>query len=88
MLVPGATCPSGYGPLTSSWEACRDAAISLGNTGDSVAHVFYEYPWGTTRPQGCFQSDGNNRFHFNKGAGGNFIGTDKMLCTRQSMFHQ
>ena len=62
--VPGgtATCPAGYQPLTSSWEDCRDAAISLGYSGDAVAHVDYFASscglWGTNRPQGCFLSLG------------------------------
>jgi len=81
-LKPGATCSNGFKPMTSSWQDCRDAAISLGYTGDSVAHVDYNYNWGASRPQGCFQSNGNNRFHFNRGAGGSFQGTDKILCMR------
>ena len=72
-----------YTPITSSWKDCKTAAEELGFTGDSVAHVDYEYEWGSSRPQGCFQSDGNDRFHFNKGAGGNSIGDDKILCVGQ-----
>mmetsp|Transcript_18789 Transcript_18789/g.37424 ORF Transcript_18789/g.37424 Transcript_18789/m.37424 type:complete len:122 (+) Transcript_18789:75-440(+) len=80
LLVTGATCPDSYRPLTSSWVDCRDAAISLGFTGDTINHVDYKYPWGTGRPQGCFQSTGNNRFRFNTGAGGGYSGNDKILC--------
>ena len=84
--VPGgtATCPAGYQPLTSSWEACRDAAISLGFSGDAVAHVDYQATncglWGTSRPQGCFLTVDNGRFHFNCGAGGNHVAGDQMVC--------
>jgi len=80
-LNPGATCATGYQPLTSSWQDCLDAAVSLGYSGDAIGFVDYSYPWGADRPQGCFQSDGNNRFHFNTGAGGSYQGTDKILCT-------
>ena len=83
VLVPGATPPEGYKPLTSSWQDCRDAAISLGFHGDSVAHVDYKFPFGADRPQGCFRSTGNNRFHFNTGVGGGFQGTDQILCVRK-----
>ena len=64
-------------------DRCKIAAEKLGFTGDRVAHVDYKYEWGSSRPQGCFQSDGNDRFHFNKGAGGNSIGDDKILCVGQ-----
>ena len=73
-------CKNGYSPITSSWQDCKHAAEELGFSGDSVAYVDYDYDWGTSRPQGCFQSHENNRFHFNKGQGGNAIGTDKILC--------
>ena len=84
-LAPGAACPENYQPLTSSWEDCQAAAISLGFTGDSVSYVDYKYPWGAKRPQGCFRSTGNNRFHFNEGEGGIFEGTDAILCERKSV---
>jgi len=83
-LNKGATCNPGYIPLTSSWKDCELAAKALGFTGDSVNHVAYNYPWGTGRPQGCFRSNGNNRFHFNRGTGGSFKGTDMILCIPQS----
>ena len=79
-LVSGASCPSSYIPLTTSWEKCRDAAVLLGFTGDSVAHVDFKYNFGKSRPQGCFRSDGNGRFHFNRAAGGSFMGNDQILC--------
>lgn len=79
-LNPGPKCKTGYTPITSSWKDCKAAAKSLGFQGDSVAYVDYEYSWGTDRPVGCFQSDGNERFHFNKGSGGNAQGSDKILC--------
>merc|ERR1719510_2791979 len=82
-LRAGATCAEGYKPLTSSWQDCEEAARSMGFVGDSVNFVEYDYPWGTERPQGCFRSDGNNRFHFNRGAGGDFKGNDRILCIRK-----
>ena len=83
-LVGGATCPHRFVPLTGSWQECRDAARSLGFGGDAIAHVDYNLSggWGTKRPQGCFRSTGNRRFHFNTGAGGNFEGADEILCVQ------
>merc|ERR1719479_442946 len=73
-------------PLTSSWQDCEEAARSMGFVGDPVNFVEYDYPWGTKRPQGCFRSDGNNRFHFNRGAGGDFKGNDRILCIRKAKY--
>jgi len=84
-LNPGAACKSGYVPITSNWQDCKAAAESLGFSGDSVAYVDYSYAFGTDRPQGCFQSDGNGRFHFNTGTGGNFHGADAILCEQVAM---
>ena len=72
-----------YTPITTNWRDCKTAAEELNYTGDIVAHVDYDKNWGSSRPQGCFQSNGNNRIHFNKGSGGNSIGNDKILCVRQ-----
>merc|ERR1719510_2203191 len=82
-LRAGATCAEGYKPITSSWQDCEEAARSMGFVGDPVNFVEYDYPWGTKRPQGCFRSDVNNRFHFNRGAGGDFKGNDRILCIRK-----
>ena len=81
-LNDGATCKLKFRPITSNWKDCEIAARALGFTGDSLAHVDYEYPWGTQRPQGCFRGTGSGRFHFNKGLGGNFIENDQILCQR------
>ena len=81
-LIPGATCPNGYGPITSKWEDCRDAGKSLGYNENLFSFVFVPMDLGTERPQGCFQSDGSDLFLFNTGAGGNFMGTDKILCKK------
>merc|ERR1712110_202105 len=78
----GAKCKNGYSPITSSWQDCKHAAEELGFSGDSVGYVDYDFSWGTDRPQGCFQSYENNRFHLNKGQGGNAKGTDKILCKK------
>ena len=79
-LNPGATCNTGFTPLATSWQDCYTAAVALGFTGDSIGYVDYDGGWGTTKPEGCFESDGNGRIHFNRGSGGNFVGTDKILC--------
>ena len=84
MLVPEPVCPEGYKPLTSSWQDCRAAAISLGFSADSVAPMDYRYEWGEEdRPQGCFQSTGNYRFHFNTGPGGSIEASFQILCVRK-----
>jgi hypothetical protein len=82
VLVRGAACPAGYQPLTSSWQDCRDAAAALGLRGDALGFVDSDLRWGSTRPQGCFCSDGNSRVHFNRDAGGGALGSDRILCTR------
>ena len=74
-------CKSGYKPIVSSWQDCKKAAETLGFTGDTVNHVDYEYPWGSTRPAGCFKSV-NGRVHFNKGAGGGSSIEAQILCMR------
>ena len=78
-LNPGDKCKNGFSPITSSWKECKHAAEKLGYSGDSVAHVDYTYPWGASRPNGCFL-DRNGRFHFNKGSGENAADTEKILC--------
>ena len=84
LLATGATCPSGYQPLVSSWQDCQTAAESLGYSGDSVAHVDSMATdctiWGSTRSQGCYKSHGNGRFHFNCAPGGSSRGDDQILC--------
>ena len=81
-LNSGYLCKSGYKPIVSSWQDCKKAAEILGLTGDTVNHVDYEYPWGSTRPAGCFKSVGNGRVHFNKGAGGGSSIESQILCMR------
>ena len=81
-LNGGYTCKTGYSPIISSWQDCKQAAESLGFNGDTVAHVDYivnssEYP------QGCYQSGLNDRFHFNQGPGGISVAADKILCKQQ-----
>ena len=86
-LNDGAICKNGFVPLTTSWQDCKAAAEALGFSGDMVAHVGYRFPgWSNRRPEGCFQSDGNKRFHFNTGPGGNYIGDDKILCIKGKRF--
>merc|ERR1719461_2753504 len=87
VLVSGHVCPVGTEPLTTSWEACKFAAVALGFSGDAVAHVDYMATsvfsaWDGKRPRGCFRSTGNNRFHFNMGRGGASLEGDSILCTR------
>ena len=76
----GANCKPGFVPITSNWQDCKIAAVAFGFSGDRVAHVDYQYAYGTRRPKGCFQSGDNKRFHFNKGMGGSAVGLDKILC--------
>ena len=78
----GYLCQCNYKPIVSTWQDCKNAAESLGFTGDTVNHVDYDHSWGSTRPQGCFKSAGNGRFHFNKGAGGGSAIDDQILCMR------
>merc|ERR1712194_802171 len=40
-ISAGATCESGYSPITSNWEDCKAAAVALGFSGDSVGFVDY-----------------------------------------------
>ena len=78
-----------YMPLTSSWQDCRDAAISLGLNNDTVCCVDFvpQAPWGKDRPQGCFRSTGGERrIHFNTGEGGNFKENDFILCKSGNLF--
>ena len=75
-------------PITRSWQDCEKAAKALSFTEDSVEHVDYQFPGGTSMPQGCFQSGDNSRFHFNQGAGGNSRKDDKILCARGRMYSQ
>ena len=86
-LNPGHSCKDGFFPITSGWQECEDAVNAIGFN-NSVAHVEYEEDWGTSRPQGCFQSDGDGRIHFNQGVGGNSIEDDKILCKRGRMYSQ
>ena len=80
-------CKEGFTPITSNWQDCKTAAVALGFNGDSVGSVDYVHEWGTSRPRGCFQSDGNGRFHFNRGDGGNSVGNDKILCRAGTLYH-
>jgi len=80
----GATCESGYSPITSKWEDCKAAAVALGFSGDSVGFVDYmthEYNFFGDRPQGCFKSVGNGRVHFNNGPGASGLDGDSIICS-------
>ena len=78
----GHSCKEGFFPITSSWQACEEAAKAIGFTthNNIISDVQHDGGWGTSRPQGCFQSDRDDKIHFNRGAGGNSIGSDKILC--------
>jgi len=74
-VYEGATCISGFKPITSSWQDCKLAAVALNITGDSIEHVDYHtrkesQPFGTDVPQGCFRDAVTNRVYFNPGKGG------------------
>jgi len=83
-LFPGAWCGEGYSPLTTRPPDCKKAAKSLGYWGDLVAHVKSGYR-SSRRPQGCFRSDLDGRFHFNRGSGGHYIGNDMVLCVKDTI---
>ena len=84
-LNRGFSCRQPYEPLISCWQDCKEAAETLGYSGDKVAHLEYKAGWWDgSRPQGCFQSDGV-RFHFNPWAGGKARGNDHILCIRKEL---
>ena len=84
-LNRGFRCKQHYVPITSSRQDCKNAATSLGYTGESVAYLEYkDKAWSSSRPKGCFLSD-KNIFYFNDGAGGNSIGNDHILCIRKDL---
>ena len=81
-LVAGATCASGFSPITSSWQDCRQAAIALGLTGDAINHVDYRVAGNAAFPEGCYRDGGNDRVHFNPGVGGVGNFNDRIICQR------
>ena len=84
-LNDGATCKDGFIPLVSSCQDCKKAAQSLGEKEGN--DVCYDHSgWNNFRPEGCFKSDGNGRFHFNRRSGGKFKGNDKILCIKGRHF--
>ena len=83
-LVAGATCASGFSPITSSWQDCRQAAIALGLTGDAINHVDHRATGAGNAvfPEGCYRDGGNDRVHFNPGVGGVANSNDRIICQR------
>lgn len=85
-LKAGTRCKEGFSPIITRWEDCENAAKALGFTGNAVSKVAHDGKWGTSKPQGCFQSVGvrnpNGRFHFNRGDGGTST-NDKILCWKE-----
>merc|ERR1712238_435722 len=79
-ISAGATCESGYSPITSNWEDCKAAAVALGFSGDSVGFVDYMGNF-ADRPQGCFESVDGGRVHFNNGPGGSGRDGDSIICS-------
>ena len=79
----GSTCFPPFVPLISSWQDCKEAALSLGFAEGKVRTVSYNGGWGTTRPQGCFYAQGRI-FHFNRGQGGTALADDSILCIHQN----
>merc|ERR1712194_295250 len=83
-ISAGATCESGYSPITSNWEDCKAAAVALGFSGDSVGFVDYmtqEFNFFGDRPQGCFKSKDGGRVHFNNGPGASGLDGDSIICS-------
>lgn len=76
----GASCQEGYTPITSSWEDCRDAALAIGLSDRAVNDVDLDFPWGTSRPKGCFRDGETKKIYFNTGAGGGAEEDDQILC--------
>ena len=81
-LNGGYTCKTGYSPIISSWQDCKQAAELLGFKGETVARVHY-FVKKSVYPLGCFQSGQNDRFHFNQGPGRSSVDGDKILCKQQ-----
>ena len=64
-------------------EDCNEAKDAIWTTKLSLdPSTIQSTGWGSSRPQGCFRSGDNGRFHFNTGAGGNFERGDKILCVK------
>ena len=83
-MVVGATCATGYSPITSSWQDCYGAAIALGLTGDAIGYVAYLATGAGTsnEPSGCYRAGDNNRVHFNPGMGdgAQLRDNDRIIC--------
>merc|ERR1712194_611831 len=82
-ISAGATCESGYSPITSNWEDCKAAAVALGFSGDSVGFVdymtqdynFYQYNANVFNNK-CYEEDNV--------VGGESITEITIQCTRTS----
>merc|ERR1719410_825138 len=77
----GATCKDGYFPITSSWDDCRDAGIALGVSDRAIKDVETDFPWGSSKPKGCFRDGRTNKIHFNRGEGGGASTMDTFTLT-------
>ena len=84
----GPICNSGFVPITTSWQDCQKAAEHLGHAVDSLALIEPGSSFGTSKPPGCFQSDEDGLFYFNKDVvDTTAIGTDKILCVIKGSDH-
>ena len=84
----GPTCNPGFVPITTSWQDCRKAATDLGYAGNDLAVLEPGSSFGTSKPPGCFQSDENDLFYFNKDVvHTTAIGRDKILCVIKGSDH-
>ena len=87
-LNSGPICNPGFVPITTSWQDCQKAAEHLGHAVDSLALIEPGSSFGTSKPPGCFQSDEDSLFYFNKDVvDTNALGTDKILCVIKGSDH-
>ena len=87
-LNSGPICKPGFVPITTSWQDCQIAAKVLGYAGESLALIEPGSSFGTSKPPGCFQSDEDGLFYFNKDVVDvTAIGTDKILCIIKGSDH-
>jgi len=84
----GGICKASYKPLTSSWEECRVAAVSLGYSGSDLEAVS-TYENTSDKPQGCYigyhsvENTGifKTKVKFNSGPGRVSRTYDRRICT-------
>ena len=87
-LSSGPICKRRFAPITTSWQDCQKTAKVLGYAVDTFALIEPSSSFGTSKPPGCFQSDKDGLFYFNKDVvDTTTIGTDKILCEFKGSDH-